>query len=421
MFAGEINANISGTDDTGKFVRQLIQLEATKENGGSGDIRGVIKCRFAETFPQVDEGGYFIRAQGDLRASVLIGRGFARNVGWTSEIAARNVEGLKGQIIINAENVGNVVWTSDVKVGPGGATVINGGDTSFSPPYAYPNTAASLGGGSITVVRYHLHGADCAPYQGEEVDPLFSGKKICMRYYGPVEWSPANGNPYKVERRMYGSGNAWMEQDCFTFEPDLDDDTVVWVVNDTKFQRGFEYRVSLNYFNNNGNTEPVLRCAGLPNGTDIPVSENASSLLFSVCNDAALGDADDNGCVNFADITSVLANYCSGSACCMTYGDADRDGDVDFADVSQVLAMFEQAYCGSCSSGFASGSGGDGFTAMGLDAEVAAASSPAETISNALASMGYASIEDFVTTIFAMDEASREAEIRRLGQLLGGE
>jgi hypothetical protein len=105
----------------------------------------------------------------------------------------------------------------------------------------------------------------------------------------------------------------------------------------------------------------------------------------------------------------------------MTYGDADRDGDVDFADVSQVLAMFGQAYCGSCSSGFASGTGGDGFATMGLENDVAAASSPMETVTNALASMGYASIEDFVSTIFAMDEASREAEIRRLGQLLGGE
>ncbi|MBL8746374.1 MAG: endonuclease/exonuclease/phosphatase family protein [Phycisphaerae bacterium] len=48
------------------------------------------------------------------------------------------------------------------------------------------------------------------------------------------------------------------------------------------------------------------------------------------------GDADGDGVVNFADITSVLANWgTSGPA-----GDADHDGSVNFADITRVLASW---------------------------------------------------------------------------------
>ncbi len=41
-------------------------------------------------------------------------------------------------------------------------------------------------------------------------------------------------------------------------------------------------------------------------------------------------------------------------------------------------------------------------------------------VSDALTTMGYASIEDFVDAIAAMDEQSRNAEVRRLGGFLEG-
>lgn len=48
------------------------------------------------------------------------------------------------------------------------------------------------------------------------------------------------------------------------------------------------------------------------------------------------GDANNDGVVNFADVTDVLANFGGvGPA-----GDADHDGDVEFADVTAVLANF---------------------------------------------------------------------------------
>lgn len=54
-----------------------------------------------------------------------------------------------------------------------------------------------------------------------------------------------------------------------------------------------------------------------------------------------LGDADGNGQVNFADITSVLAQFGQGaSACDLPAGDADGSGIVNFADITAVLANF---------------------------------------------------------------------------------
>jgi spore cortex formation protein SpoVR/YcgB (stage V sporulation) len=53
------------------------------------------------------------------------------------------------------------------------------------------------------------------------------------------------------------------------------------------------------------------------------------------------------------------------------------------------------------------------------DAPMSAAEA-AGTITNALQQMGYASIEAFADAIAAMDEESRNAEVRRLGRLLEG-
>jgi hypothetical protein len=54
------------------------------------------------------------------------------------------------------------------------------------------------------------------------------------------------------------------------------------------------------------------------------------------------GDADDSGSVNFADITSVLANFGAvyGASPVTGPGDADRSGSVTFADITTVLANF---------------------------------------------------------------------------------
>jgi hypothetical protein len=53
------------------------------------------------------------------------------------------------------------------------------------------------------------------------------------------------------------------------------------------------------------------------------------------------GNADGLGGVNFADITSVLANFGAiGTPGVQNPGDANCDGVVNFADVTNVLANF---------------------------------------------------------------------------------
>jgi hypothetical protein len=180
-------------------------------------------------------------------------------------------------------------------------------------------------------------------------------------------------------------------------------------------QRGFEYRVRPRVVG--GVT--VLR-SDVPHKTtpdDPPVSTD-NPMTFKVCIDAAVGDANDDGVVNFADMTNVLANFCTTTCLCMMYGDADRDGDADFADITAVLANFNQIH--PCSEGGQSiGSKSDGFATMDIENESSAASA-AMAIGDALALMGYSSIEAFTDAIAAMDEASRNAEVRRLGALLEG-
>jgi predicted esterase len=52
------------------------------------------------------------------------------------------------------------------------------------------------------------------------------------------------------------------------------------------------------------------------------------------------GDADNNGIVNFGDVTSVLANFGATFLACSGAGDADDNGSVNFSDITTVLANF---------------------------------------------------------------------------------
>lgn len=61
--------------------------------------------------------------------------------------------------------------------------------------------------------------------------------------------------------------------------------------------------------------------------------------VFAACP----GDADRNGMVNFADVTSVLANFLMNYLPGSGIGDANVDGIVNFADITNVLANFGAA------------------------------------------------------------------------------
>jgi hypothetical protein len=52
------------------------------------------------------------------------------------------------------------------------------------------------------------------------------------------------------------------------------------------------------------------------------------------------GDLDDNGLINMADLSALLANYNQIGGARYAEGDLDHDGDVDMNDMSALLAVY---------------------------------------------------------------------------------
>lgn len=363
IYARIIHAEIRGTDtdptntDFDAFVNNIADVWA---NNLTDEDEGVFEGRIlAETLDAFDELGGFPWLRFD---GAMFGQIWLQQLGSQGSIFfSRNDSplGLRGTVSLSGRVPGQSnQWLGLVQFRETSPFYLGSADaTGYNPE----RTAASLGGGAIGVAPFLLHDHDCLPKQGETVTPENSPRfsnPIRMRHYGPVTWDPGNGDPFIVERRARGLSGAWLEQDCFTFEPDEENSTIALVyppeptppAAEVALQRGFEYRVSRRTFNNGGNTENILRC-DLPHLSteDDPPVYDYDPLIFSVCDDSpdhAPGDADDSGCVNFADISCVLTNW--QSTVCLKLGDADRDGDVDFDDITEVTANFNTPYCGSC-------------------------------------------------------------------------
>lgn len=154
----------------------------------------------------------------------------------------------------------------------------------------------------------------------------------------------------------------------------------------------------------------------LPTGLIDPEVFDYQPLLFKVCDSAALGDADDNGVVEFNDISEVLRF--TGSTACLKTGDANRDGIVDFSDLTEVLRQYGNSYCAAAGS-LAAGDGASLERSSLTGTEAAGQAAAAlMSIGDALTTMGYDSIDSFVSAISAMSPEARDAEVRRLGELI---
>ena len=80
----------------------------------------------------------------------------------------------------------------------------------------------------------------------------------------------------------------------------------------------------------------------LPTGNGVAGGPSVFSFTINAAPTFCLGDADGSGAVNFADVTSVLANLGSTGAPGIA-GDADGDGFVNFSDITAVLASLGAA------------------------------------------------------------------------------
>ena len=95
----------------------------------------------------------------------------------------------------------------------------------------------------------------------------------------------------------------------------------------------------------------LLRADPLAEGTDTLTFEVSSAagasnvatvtLVYSAC----VGDLDENGRIDLADLQTLLANYGATEGVERTDGDLDLDGDVDLADLQVLLAHYGEA-CG---------------------------------------------------------------------------
>jgi hypothetical protein len=409
--AGEINANIHG-DHNGGYIPFVERIRAVTDNSGSGIIRGSMQIESFAT-----GGTCIVESEGEMRGTIYLSDDLANPSGGTAQIKVP-ADGLVGRILVNTLNGGGV-WTAPVVIGTGGGTITLDGDT-YADVNAYPNSAASIGDGTVGVGPYKLHRTDCFPAHDSVVDPseLTATNLITMRHYGPVYWNPSDGYPYEVHRRKTGSSDSWQLQDCFTCEMD-NNETVVWVKSAVVPQRGFEYRVQRRL--RSGDSSNVLRCK-LPHlsTSEYPEVHDSDPLVFKVCNEtyfpSAPGDADDNGIVNAYDVDSVLENWSSTD--CMKYGDADRSGAVNGVDLDIAELYLDFEYCYEAPSSFSKTA--DGFAQMDLDQDPAAMSEPM-TLTQPVQYMGYEDTADFAAGFDAMEAPARAAARAVLMALISGD
>lgn len=151
--------------------------------------------------------------------------------------------------------------------------------------------------------------------------------------------------------------------------------------------------------------ENVLRCdlrnLGVPAAIETPqVADFSEEFTFTV-GTLCMGDADNSGVVNFADVTSVLVNFGLPTPC-LGLSDANRDGTVNFQDITDVLANFG-ATCDLCS-------GGGSMMAM--------SGGPIPSLPDALAMIGYASLEEFLAVLEVATDEKRASLLQQLGDAL---
>jgi len=404
LTADEINMDLQGF---GGFTRsdRIHRLIARSGGGASGKVRGTVRTRALIS----DVGGAgFISAPGGLDADVVIREGLDSG---QFSISAGSA-GIIGQIVVGEQfDVGIAEdWTGSITVG----------GVELLPKPAYSNSHTSIGGGAVGLMPFQLHATDCWPAIGECIARTAApdiNAPIEMRHYGPVTWNAAShGVPFRIERRAIGLSGTWIDQTaCFTQTLDPSNDTVVVLTpgecsvpgGDCKdeLQAGFEYRVVLRHIGDNPANEFVLRSKTQTGPANPEVAAHTSEFAFSV-GDPSLGDANNDGTVNFADETSILGNWQTTD--CLAFGDADRDGDVDFGDITEMLENWLNNYSGC--------------TPPGGGSMMMASAGPSEgcnrTMAEALPAMGFASAAEFQTWLATLDKSQQELVLTGIDEWL---
>lgn len=264
-----------------------------------------------------------------------------------------------GQIVINYNKPSpDGEWMGEVRVGPSGSAIVLSGDE-------WSQTAGAIGGGSVGLVKYRIHGASSTIHDN---DTFTAGNSSAgggvpatptIRMYGPVIWYSTVADPFRLDQRPQSPANStWTQVDpsCYSTTTTIGQFGVRNITMDLSsvgFQRTMEYRIRP-LTSTTADAENQVRC-DVGRGNSNPALNNNPSvadddLRFKV-GSTFQADFNADGCVNGADLSVLLSAFgttYSSSSCGYTSGnpgDANYDGNVNGADLSVFLGTFGQGEC----------------------------------------------------------------------------
>ena len=233
------------------------------------------------------------------------------------------VQGLGGQIIINADNAPGGAWAAPVRIGPPGdpaQIVLNG------PQYA--QLPSQLGGGAVGLVPFHLHDEACAPANGQTVQVIPSNPPliVSLRHYGPVMWT--GGLPVTIDRRPMGSSGPYTPVPAADFSANADaDNACIMLIGPSSggagFATGYQYRV---------HPTAALKCAVPAQPAVAWDADYIVNVTVAPCD----GDINHDGVVNVGDMLFVI-NFWGPVTPAFPAADINHDGVVNVSDLLVVI------------------------------------------------------------------------------------
>lgn len=148
--------------------------------------------------------------------------------------------GLAGQIILNgAAATPSGAWSGDVTVG---SIVLNTSQSQPNQAPYYNRLSSTLGGGSVGLAAFNLHGTDCLPANNATAQGLLSSVRV--RHYGPI--ALAASEPVLLERQAQTNPpSSWVGVTSnFTYSVSNGRDLIITPKTGQAFTAPAIYRVS---------------------------------------------------------------------------------------------------------------------------------------------------------------------------------
>lgn len=239
--------------------------------------------------------------------------------------------GLEGQIVFNASAAAAAAWSAPVRIGPNGhpdQIVLNG------PGYTVPSEA--IGGGSVGLVPFSLHGESSSPARGATVKVADRDPPVEVRldHYGPV--LVTGDSPVIIERRSIGEEGNFeaVSPDEFTMALDSSNPRRLVIGASPAglgFAPGYDYR--------------MMPTASLVN--DVPAQpavqwNEAYTVRVEQVSTGCAADLTGDGTVNVFDLLALLGQWgdCDAAPDAGCAADLSGDGTVNVFDLLELLAQW---------------------------------------------------------------------------------